>query len=409
MPLLSADQLRQLKPALVVRRPAQFRRAFLLWAGLFFAAFLLVHAWWSLRGFRGDQTLLPAILLLTGVGLILMVSLRDPVRDNLLFVDFAQGVAGGCAAAGRRRVARLRTPLREAELRAAAGQLRAFGAADPVRLRSRHERRQGQPVRLPAGGDRSACCWCSFWRDTSPRRWDVLRHARETRASVAALTRRFDIPPLEYTLPVLASVALSLAFFFLQKDMGPALVFACLFLALYGMARGSAFRARRRAGAGGRGLRGRVSGSACRTPCGERVAMWLSPWDNLVHGGDQLAHSLWAFATGGVSGMGIGLGDPQVVPAAHTDLILSALGEEWGFLGVAAVFALYALLVYRALAHRPAGAHRLRVLPGRRAGRGHRAPGPADLRRRAGRAAALRRGDAVPELRAHGHAGQLRW
>ncbi len=47
--------------------------------------------------------------------------------------------------------------------------------------------------------------------------------------------------------------------------------------------------------------------------------------------------------------MGIGRGDPQVVPAAHTDLILSALGEEWGFLGVAAVFALYAFLVWRAL------------------------------------------------------------
>ena len=81
----------------------------------------------------------------------------------------------------------------------------------------------------------------------------------------------------------------------------------------------------------------------------ERVSMWLSPWDNLVHGGDQLAHSLWAFATGGVSGTGIGLGDPQFVPAAHTDLILSALGEEWGFLGVAAVFALYVFLVYRGL------------------------------------------------------------
>jgi cell division protein FtsW (lipid II flippase) len=46
--------------------------------------------------------------------------------------------------------------------------------------------------------------------------------------------------------------------------------------------------------------------------------------------------------------MGIGLGDPQVVPAAHTDLILAALGEEWGFLGVAAVFALFAFLVTRA-------------------------------------------------------------
>ena len=72
------------------------------------------------------------------------------------------------------------------------------------------------------------------------QRWDVLRHARETRPSVAALTRRVDIPPLEYTVPVLVSVALCLVFFFLQKDMGPALVFACLFLSLYGIARGSA-------------------------------------------------------------------------------------------------------------------------------------------------------------------------
>ena len=45
----------------------------------------------------------------------------------------------------------------------------------------------------------------------------------------------------------------------------------------------------------------------------------------------------------------MGLGEPQLVPASHTDLILSALGEQWGFLGVAAVFGLYGLLVYRAL------------------------------------------------------------
>src|SRR3974377_1954562 len=47
--------------------------------------------------------------------------------------------------------------------------------------------------------------------------------------------------------------------------------------------------------------------------------------------------------------MGTGLGDPQIVPAAHTDLVLSALGEEWGFLGIAAVFALYGVIVWRSL------------------------------------------------------------
>jgi len=37
------------------------------------------------------------------------------------------------------------------------------------------------------------------------------------------------------------------------------------------------------------------------------------------------------------------------VPAAHTDLILSALGEQLGFAGMAAVFALYGMLIYRSL------------------------------------------------------------
>jgi hypothetical protein len=40
---LTADQFRYLKPLLVVRRPAAFRRSFFRWIALFFAAFLLVQ------------------------------------------------------------------------------------------------------------------------------------------------------------------------------------------------------------------------------------------------------------------------------------------------------------------------------------------------------------------------------
>jgi cell division protein FtsI/penicillin-binding protein 2/cell division protein FtsW (lipid II flippase) len=178
------------------------------------------------------------------------------------------------------------------------------------------------------------------------RCWDVLRHAREKRPRLAALTSRLDIPPVEYTLPVLVSVALCLLFFFLQKDMGPALVFACLFLTLYGVARGSAFVPLAGLALLGAGFMGGYVLGVPHT-VRERVSMWLSPWDNLVHGGDQLAQSLWAYATGGIVGTGIGRGDPQMVPAGHTDLILSVLGEQWGWAGVAVVFALYAFLVYR--------------------------------------------------------------
>ena len=81
----------------------------------------------------------------------------------------------------------------------------------------------------------------------------------------------------------------------------------------------------------------------------DRINMWLSPWDNDVHGGNQLAHSLWAFSTGGALGSGPGWGDPAMIPAGHTDLVLPAIGEEWGFCGVATVLLLLGFLVWRGM------------------------------------------------------------
>src|ERR1019366_7875273 len=56
-----------------------------------------------------------------------------------------------------------------------------------------------------------------------------------------------------------------------------------------------------------------------------------------------------AFATGGPTGSGPGWGDPGVIPAGNTDLVLPAIGEEWGFAGVAAVFGLFGILIWRGL------------------------------------------------------------
>jgi cell division protein FtsW (lipid II flippase) len=347
MPLVTGDQLRLLKPSLIVRRPEQFRRSFAIWIAVFFAAFLLVNVVWSLRGFRGDTALVPALALLTGIGLVLMISLRDPLRDQLLFADFAQGAALGCvlmAAAALLDFERLTGGLSFVPLLASfalSALLIVFGSGPGV-SDAKVNLLGFQPVEI------IRVLLVFFLAGYFARRWDVLRHARENRPSLARLTRHLDIPPLEYTLPAAACVGLSVLFFFLQKDMGPALVFCCLFLTLYGIARASALVPLV-------GVLlvvlGFVAGFFLGVPhtVGERVSMWLSPWDNLVHGGDQLAQSLWAFSTGQLSGMGTGLGDPQLVPAAHTDLILSALGEEWGFLGVAAVFGIYAWIVWRAL------------------------------------------------------------
>jgi cell division protein FtsW (lipid II flippase) len=340
--LLSAEQFRALKPLFVVRRPERFRRSFLTWMLLFFAAFWAVHLWWSARRFQGDSAILPVLLLLTGAGLILMISLRDPVRDTLIFADFAQGVAVGCillAAAAALDFERLLGRLSFVPLLASfvlSLLLIVFGSG-PGTSDAKVNLFGFQPIEVVR------VLLILFLAGYFSARWDVLRHAREQRPALA----RFGIPPIEYTLPVFVCLGFSLLFFFLQKDLGPALVFTCVFLILYSIARRSALL-----GVAGLLLlfAGFAGGYLLRFPhtVYERVSMWASPWNNLIHGGDQLAQSLWAYASGGVFGAGPGLGDPALVPAVHTDLVLAALGEEWGFVGILAIFALYAFLLYRA-------------------------------------------------------------
>ena len=86
----------RLKPLLVVRTPREFWQTYALWLLAYFSAFYVVHFVWRLRGFRGDPVILPALHLLSGIGLTLAVSLRDPLRDTLEFSKFAWGAALGC-------------------------------------------------------------------------------------------------------------------------------------------------------------------------------------------------------------------------------------------------------------------------------------------------------------------------
>jgi len=342
--LLSSSDVARLKPVFVVRDRSQFRNQLILWSALFFCSFWAVHIFWSLRGTGGPQYVLPSVVLLSGVGLTLMVTLRDPLRDTLAFSTFAQGVAGGCVVLAlastldyRRISGKLSYVFLIASFVLSAG-LILFGSG-PTGSDAKVNLLGFQPAEV------IRVLIVFFLAGYFAERWEFLRTLRDQRKGLEKISRWVEVPRLEYLLPVLGGVAVSLAFFFLQKDLGPALLIACLFLAMYAVARDRYLFA----------LMGLVvilcgfaSGYYLGFPknVAGRVSMWLSPWDNSVRGGEQVAHSLWAFATGGTFGTGLGLGDPQWMPAAHTDLILAALGEEWGFLGVFAVLALYAALVW---------------------------------------------------------------
>ena len=46
----------------------------------------------------------------------------------------------------------------------------------------------------------------------------------------------------------------------------------------------------------------------------KRVAIWLDPWSDYDNAGYQLIQSLMAIASGGVLGVGLGLGSPTTIP-----------------------------------------------------------------------------------------------
>ncbi|HEV7647608.1 MAG TPA: FtsW/RodA/SpoVE family cell cycle protein [Actinophytocola sp.] len=80
-----------------------------------------------------------------------------------------------------------------------------------------------------------------------------------------------------------------------------------------------------------------------------RVANWLDPFADYDSGGYQIAQSLFGLGTGGVGGTGLGAGRPDMVPLANSDFITAAIGEELGFIGLAALLLVYMMLAMRGL------------------------------------------------------------
>lgn len=86
----------------------------------------------------------------------------------------------------------------------------------------------------------------------------------------------------------------------------------------------------------------------------ERILAYLDPWDPAHAQGKayQLTHSLIAFGRGGLFGQGLGSSVEKLhyLPEAHTDFLLAVVGEELGFVGVAAIIVTFFWLTRRIVA-----------------------------------------------------------
>jgi cell division protein FtsW len=80
----------------------------------------------------------------------------------------------------------------------------------------------------------------------------------------------------------------------------------------------------------------------------KRLLTFVHPFQEHRGAGYQTVEGLYALASGGVFGVGLGNGTSKYewVPNANTDYVFSVIGEELGLLGCVAVLALFALFAY---------------------------------------------------------------
>jgi cell division protein FtsW (lipid II flippase) len=320
---------------------------------IYLGAIGLVHGAFILAGRRIDQVLLPAVAMLGGIGLLLMQRLpQDLVVQSafglvlglgqlqLVWLLVAAGVIGTLALAVRSD-AWLRT-YKYTWAAAGIGLLLltfVFGSdVNGARLSLSIGPVSGQPSEL------LKVILVVF----------LAAYLSENRSLLAEESTRIGplrLPPLPYLAPIVAMWAIALGIVVVQRDLGAALLFFAVFLALLYVATGRISYV-----AGGLVLF--LAGSfVLYNVFGhvqQRVDNWLDPWADASGAGFQTVQALYALGRGGLLGVGLGAGLPTIggrlpIPAVHTDYPLAALGEELGLIGLLAVLGLYLVVVERGL------------------------------------------------------------
>ena len=134
------------------------------------------------------------------------------------------------------------------------------------------------------------------------------------------------------------------------NDLGSGLLYFGIFLSVLYVATGRAWYA-------AAGLALFIAGSAAIYKAvprvAERVSVWIDPWAHSQTTGYQIVQSLYSIGNGGFAGKGLGKGvfattnGHDLIPYLPTDFIYSALAQELGLVGAAAILLVYMLVCLR--------------------------------------------------------------
>ena len=155
----------------------------------------------------------------------------------------------------------------------------------------------------------------------------------------------FKIPRLRLLTPLFLVWGICLLVVVFERDLGSALLFYTIFLMMLYAATG------------------RVSyviigffllaigavGAITPVHVQVRFQIWLNPFADAQNKGYQIVQALYSLADGGLAGRGRGQGPRQAHPDRRIRFIFSAIGEEMGLLGGAAVLLAFMLFAVRGL------------------------------------------------------------
>jgi len=152
----------------------------------------------------------------------------------------------------------------------------------------------------------------------------------------------FRIPEPRHLGPVLIAAGTAFVVLIYQGDLGASLLLFGLFIGMLYVATSRSFYVI--TGVVTTFIAGLVAYGTFDHVRG-RIQAWIDPFAHYQDTGYQTVQGLFAMGSGSLTGSGIGLGRPDLIPAAETDFIFAAVAEEMGLAGSIAVLAGFALFI----------------------------------------------------------------
>lgn len=400
--LISSKDFNALKAegALIVRTPVQFNKWFYIITIGFISSFIILHLLLSFRFPNADQLLLPLLMLLSGISFLTLLSLQDPLRDRFLAIDSILFLYLGITGLIVLLFFNIKRFNADSKL------YRLFVFKD-------RSAANGWPwiilamvllitTLLFGGGPEGSGVKVNLLgiQPSEVVKYLVVLFL----AGFFALNEQFISAYASWKKRwsffsfALIAIVFTLLLFLLLGDLGPAIVICFTFIILFSFSRGdfmemaafvllyvlvawlldnvwlvalitfgvlALYHLIKRKAISESAVMALIVITAFLTidkipylnkivpgpveRLSDRKAIWQDAWNNEVYGGDQVANGLWAIASGGVKGQGTGEGFAKTIPEAHTDMILPAIGEEFGWAGISCIFILFLIYLHRAL------------------------------------------------------------